>query len=95
MLKPLEHSFLFHAGVIAPLWDDPGMITQGDLQHWFTHHPPTESQVAQYARLRAEAKRFAEAIVAETIPGTSQDAAVMKIREAVMLANASIACGGR
>jgi hypothetical protein len=36
---------------------------------------------------------FAETIIRNTPPGSDQSAAIRKVREAVMTANAAIACG--
>lgn len=68
------------------------MITQEDLDNWFTYHAPKGDQVGRYENMRTSAKFFAEQVVALTPPGPDQDAAIRKLREVVMLANASIAC---
>ena len=67
-------------------------ITQRDLDNWFTYHPPTEDQRERYELLRAKAKEFAEEVLRLTSPGPDQSAAIRKIREAVFVANAAIAC---
>ena len=67
-------------------------ITDDQLQHWFTYHPPAPDQVARYAELRSAALDFARVVVACSPAGADQTAAVRKIREAVMTANAAIAC---
>jgi hypothetical protein len=67
-----------------------------DLDHIFTHHPPTgPEQIYTYNKLRQAARDFAEVIVAHTPPGPDQSAAIRKVREAVMTSNAAIALGGR
>ena len=66
-----------------------------DLDHIFTHHPPTEPQLAQYHAVRAAGYAFAKAIVANTPKSADQAAAIRKVREATMTANAAIACGGK
>lgn len=75
------------------------MITpsmQDKLDNWFSHHPPaTPADVARYERLRAAGKAFAEVIVHETPASADQSAALRHVREAVMTANAAIACGGQ
>lgn len=69
-------------------------ITQADLDNWFTYHAPTGDQPERYVKVRNAAKAFAEVVVANTQPSADQTVAVRKIREAVMVANQSIACEG-
>lgn len=70
-------------------------ITQGDLDHWFKHHPPSgPDDVARYVHIRDAGKAFAEVILRAVPYGADQSAAIRKVREAVMTANAAIACGG-
>lgn len=71
------------------------MIGAADLEHWFTYHTPTVEQVGQYERVRFAALQFAHVILVETPPSADQTVAIRKIREAVMTANAAIACEGR
>lgn len=68
------------------------MITENDLANWFTYHPPVGDQIQRYAMLRDAARDFAQVVIALTTPSADQTAAVRKIREAVMTANAAIAC---
>jgi len=70
------------------------MITKANLENWFTYHSPTQDQLPKYQAIREAGKAFAEVVVANTPPSADQTAAVRKIREAVMTANQSIACGG-
>lgn len=70
------------------------MITQKMLDEWFTYHKPKDDQPERYEKLREGAKAFAELIVELTPEGPDQSVAIRKIREAVMTANASIACEG-
>lgn len=65
------------------------------LENWFTHHPPTPEQVEQYQRIRDEGHRFAAVLTALIPPCADRTVAIRKVREAVMTANAAIACGGR
>lgn len=69
-------------------------ITDEDLDNWFTHHPPSGDQLEAYRNIRAAGLVFARIVVDNTPASADQTAAVRKIREAVMTANASIACGG-
>lgn len=71
------------------------MITEEQLKNWFTYHPPTDADKAAYETIRTEARRFAALIVKLTPPSADQTAAIRKIREAVMTANAAIACRGQ
>lgn len=65
------------------------------LENWFTHHWPTMEQVEQYQRIRSEGHRFAAILTALIPPCPDRSVAIRKVREAVMTANAAIACGGR
>lgn len=71
------------------------MITRDQLDNWFTYHQPTKDDQVAYEKLRNSAKDFAQAIVDLTQPSADQTAAVRKVREAVMTANACIACRGQ
>lgn len=68
------------------------MITQKDLDNWFTYHKPCEGQPEKYTAIRDAAKQFAEVICANTQPSADQTCSVRHIRDAVMTANAAIAC---
>jgi len=72
-----------------------GFLVREKIETWFTHHPPAPDQIPQYERIRAAAKVFAMVIVDNTPASADQTAAIRKVREAVMTANAAIACGGR
>ena len=63
-----------------------------DLDNLFTHHPPFDDQVERYEELRASAKDFATDIMARVPSSPERSTALRKIREAVMWANAGIAC---
>lgn len=64
------------------------------IEVWFEYHPPTDDQRRAYEVLRAKAKELAECIVESCPPGADRTAALRKVREAVMTANAAIACNG-
>lgn len=71
-------------------------ITEDDLQNWFTYHPPASHEQRQaYEAIREHGMIFARVIMERTPPSADQTAAIRKVREAVMTANAAIACGGR
>lgn len=64
------------------------------LDEVFSYHAPTEGQPAQYEAIRAAAKVFATVVLANTPRSPDQTTAIRKIREAVHVANASIALDG-
>lgn len=68
------------------------MITNKDLENWFTYHQPTGNQPSRYKAIREAALHFARTIVDNTAPSADQTAAVRKVREAAMTANQAIAC---
>lgn len=63
------------------------------IEEIFTYHAPTPEQVEKYQRIRDKAKELARVIDECCEPGPDRTAAVRKVREAVMTANASIATG--
>ena len=67
-------------------------MEQHELDRWFTYHTPTPEQQAAYVEIRSAAKMLAAVIVRNTPACADQTAAVRKVREAVMTANAAIAC---
>jgi hypothetical protein len=67
-------------------------ITHDDIHNWFTYHPPTPEQGMRYVAIRDAARNFAFMILANTPASADQTVAIRKVREAVMVANASIAC---
>lgn len=64
-----------------------------DLDHQFVYHPPTPDQIPLYGELREAARQFAHVVNRCCPDGADKSAAIRKIREAVMTANAAIACG--
>jgi len=65
-----------------------------DIETTFTYHPPTPDQVVQYTAIREAGKELARVILANTPGCADQSAAIRKVREAVMTANAAIATRG-
>lgn len=61
---------------------------------WFTYHKPTPDQAPKYNAIREAAKSLAFLILETTPPSPDQTAALRKLREVVMTANAAIACNG-
>ncbi len=68
---------------------------QLDLENIFKYHPPSAAQIPKYEVMRDAAKQFAKVIIDNTPPGADQTAAIRKLRECVMTANASIALEGK
>jgi len=60
----------------------------------FTYHPARPDQDEKYAAIRAAGKSLVTTIIATCPQCADRTAAIRKVREAVMTANASIALGG-
>lgn len=74
-----------------------GLVSVGpggnlDLDNAFTYHAPHGDQIVRYAALRSAGKDLAAAIAASCPPSPERTAAINRVREAIMWANASIAC---
>ena len=65
------------------------------LDDVFSYHPPREDQIPKYTRIREGAKQFARVLAEECPECADTSAAMRKLREAVMTANAAIARDGR
>ena len=65
-----------------------------DLNHIFSYHAPKGDQLEKYQKIRDAGKAFAEIILDNTVVGGDQNRALNKIRDAVMIANASVALEG-
>jgi hypothetical protein len=61
------------------------------IKKYFTYHAPTGDQPERYVKVRAAAEMFAQVIVACCPASADTTAAIRKVREAVMTANAAIA----
>jgi hypothetical protein len=62
------------------------------IKNWFTYHAPKGDQAERYQRIREAAERFA-LVIDDNVPDCAdKTAAIRKIREATMTANAAIAC---
>lgn len=70
-------------------------IPMETLENWFTYHSPNSDQQVAYAKLRSSALEFAKAINGLVPDSADKTASLRKVREAVMTANAAIACGGK
>ena len=64
-----------------------------DLDHIFTYHNDP-AKIPNYVAIRDAAKVFAQVVIDNTPECADQSAAIRKIREAVMTANAAIALDG-
>lgn len=67
------------------------MITDQEIENIFTYHPATPEQQAKYKAIRSGAMAFARILLDNTPACADQTAALRKLRESVMTANASIA----
>ena len=68
------------------------MITDDQLTNWFQYHAPQPGQPEKYEAIRAAGLAMARVILAQTPPSADRAAAIRQVREAVMTANAAIAC---
>lgn len=59
----------------------------------FNYHAPKGNQTSRYEAIRAEGKRLGGVILQACPEGPEKDQAIMLVRQACMMANASIACG--
>lgn len=66
-------------------------MTQEELDNIFCYHSPKGDQGERYVKLRNAAKAFCQEIIDSTPACADQSAAIRKVREAVMTANAAIA----
>lgn len=66
-----------------------------DLDNVFSYHAPTPEDIANYQSLREAAKYFAQVILVTCPESADRSAAIRKVREALHVANASIALKGR
>jgi len=66
-------------------------ITPQELDDWFTYHAPKGNQPERYVLIRDTARALADVIVNNTPSSADQTAAIRKLRECVMTANAAIA----
>jgi len=62
------------------------------IENWFTYHSPKHEQLERYQMLRDKAKELAYDIIVCCPEGADRSAAIRKLRECVMTANAAIAC---
>jgi hypothetical protein len=70
-------------------------MENNQIENWFTYHAPSGDDLVAYEKLRNSAKDFAKAINDLCPESADKTAAIRKLREATMTANASIACKGK
>lgn len=68
---------------------------ESEIENWFSYHRPSAEDQVKYEAIRASAKAFAAVIADACPPSADRAAAMRRLRETVMIANASIACGGK
>lgn len=61
------------------------------IEDWFTYHKPTDEQIPKYLEIREQAKNFAHTLNQLLPDYPNKSAAMRKLRECVMTANAAIA----
>ncbi len=81
--------------VFVPKKEGNVSITKEQLENWFTYHSPTPEQLPKYQAIREAGLNLATVIVENSPSSADQTAAIRKIREGCMTANAAIACGGQ
>jgi hypothetical protein len=64
------------------------------IEQLFTYHPANPFVAPKYDAIREAAKYFAKVLYNNVPQGADRTAAIRKLREAVMTANAGIALGG-
>jgi len=67
-------------------------VTAKEIDNWFSYHTPNQEQINKYQVIRNTARSLAMVILDNTPSCADQTAAIRKLREAVMTANAAIAC---
>lgn len=71
--------------------NDLSVEQKQELDNLFSYHRPFGDQPARYEAIRAKAKELAAVILLSTPKSADQSAALRKLRECVMTANAAIA----
>lgn len=65
---------------------------QAELDNFFTYHAPVGDQVDRYGVIRAQGRQLARTIMAYSNDSEERQQALFAVRNAVMWANAGIAC---
>ncbi len=69
-------------------------ITLNNVEDVVNYHKPSEDELAQIGALRSGAAHFIRTIVLNAPPCADTTAAIRKVREALMTANAAIVLRG-
>jgi hypothetical protein len=64
------------------------------IEQLFTYRPANPSTGPKYEAIREAAKYFAKVLLANVPAGSDRASAILRLREAVMIANAGIALDG-
>jgi hypothetical protein len=67
-------------------------ITVLDVDNWFEYHTPTSEALPKFKEIREAGKNLALVIMDNCPECPDTTVAIRKVREAVMTANAAIAC---
>jgi hypothetical protein len=67
-------------------------LDESRLDNWFTYHPPIRDQAERYQEIRQRGGMFVSVIEELAPDSPEKEQALTKVREAVMWANAAIAC---
>jgi hypothetical protein len=70
-------------------------LNQNAINDIFSYHPPTPEQKEHYEAIREAARVFALVIIEHTPQCADKTAAIRKLRECVMTANAAVALEGK
>jgi hypothetical protein len=70
-------------------------MTNEQLDNWFSYHSPSLDDLHRYQEIREAARTFARTINLLVPESADKTAAMRKLRECVMTANAAVACGGK
>lgn len=67
-------------------------MTLAEIENAFTYHKPTPEQIPVYEALRELGGNLARSIYAKCPESRERALALTKLREAIMWANAAVAC---
>lgn len=70
-------------------------MTEAEIKDLFTYHAPTPEMTAKFLVVRDAIEKAALAIDSQCPPGADRTAAMRKLKEAHMTANASIVLEGK